>query len=72
MHVSPLHYSNKTPEMHTWAVRPRQLWTGDREGATLFSLEEIAAWQEIEITVLSGVVGIRGGKDQRNEEKIIS
>ena len=43
--------------------------------ATLFSLEEIAAWREIEIkhgivsTVLSGVVGVRGGKDQRNEEK---
>ena len=44
----------------------------------MFSLEEIEAWREIEIihgivsTVLSGVVGIRGGKDQRNEENKIS
>ena len=44
----------------------------------MFSLEEIAAWREFEIThgivstVLSGIVGIRGGKDQRNEEKTIS
>ena len=41
----------------------------------MFSLEEIEAWRKIEIihgivsTVLSGAVGIRGGKDQRNEEK---
>ena len=41
-------------------------------------MAEIASWREIEIihgivsTVLSGVVGIRGGKDQRNEEKTIS
>ena len=43
----------------------------------MFSLEGIAVWREIEIihgivsTVLSGVVAIRRGKDQRNEEKTI-
>ena len=41
-------------------------------------MAEIAAWRKIEIIhgivsiVLSGAVGIRGGKDQRNEKKTIS
>ena len=47
-------------------------------GSDFVQFRGIAAWREIEIihgivsTVLSGVVGIRGGKDQRNEEKTIS
>ena len=36
-----------TPEMHTWAFRPNQLWTGGGERATLFPLEMIVVWREI-------------------------
>ena len=36
-----------TPEMHTWAFRPNQLWTGGGERATLFPLEMIVVWCEI-------------------------
>ena len=37
-----------TEEMHTWAGKPKQHHTRGGEGASLFFLEMVVAWREIE------------------------
>ena len=52
-----------TQEMHAWAVKPQQHCTRGGRGASLFLMDTMVAWRDIEnwienvSTVLSGVVG---------------
>ena len=48
-----------TQEMHMWAVRPKQLWTGVGRAATLLCWE-IVAWQEIKKILRNVSTGLSG------------
>ena len=70
--VPPFPYSNLfvvTPELHTWAFRPNQLWTGGGERATLFPLEMIVVWREITWKYLKSFV--RGCRMRGRHSKIV-